>query len=119
MVFNLFILVNTVIYFLICCCFMSEFAPLSSTLAFVRSWLFSFSLAVTPSFYFPFFPGWEMRMLPSGQPYFLDHFSQTTTFLDPRTNGPMPQGWNIKADSRGRLYFVDHIEKRSHWTGSL
>ncbi|ODM20286.1 hypothetical protein SI65_03339 [Aspergillus cristatus] len=28
--------------------------------------------------------GWEQRMAPQGRPYYLDHITQTTTWLDPR-----------------------------------
>ncbi|KZV69535.1 hypothetical protein PENSPDRAFT_479169 [Peniophora sp. CONT] len=33
-------------------------------------------------------PGWEKRLSPSGQPYFVNHTTRTTTHVDPRTSPP-------------------------------
>ncbi|KAI7862441.1 hypothetical protein BDF14DRAFT_1855541 [Spinellus fusiger] len=78
-------------------------------------------------------PGWEMRTTPEGRPYFVDHNTRTTTWVDPRrqqyisTIGPgsnlqpvsqlgsLPSGWEMRLTSTGRVYFVDHNTKTTTW----
>ncbi|KDQ51192.1 hypothetical protein JAAARDRAFT_534576 [Jaapia argillacea MUCL 33604] len=80
----------------------------------------------------PLPPGWEERRTPEGRPYFADHNTHTTSWIDPRlrshprpsqsasttepqpqplqpTNlGPLPAGWEMRLTSTGKIYFVDH-----------
>lgn len=85
-------------------------------------------------------PGWEQRVTPEGRPYFVDHNTRTTTWVDPRrqqyirmyghnangTNttiqqqpvsqlGPLPSGWEMRLTSTARVYFVDHNTKTTTW----
>ena len=77
--------------------------------------------------------GWEERQTPDGRPYFVDHNSRTTTWLDPRLAnappsvfsstatqtalnlGPLPSGWEMRMTSGGRIYFVDHNTRTTSW----
>ncbi|KAL1920700.1 uncharacterized protein VTP21DRAFT_1077 [Calcarisporiella thermophila] len=87
----------------------------------------------------PLPPGWEMRVTPEGRPYFVDHNTRTTTWVDPRRQqyvrvyggsaenqvtiqqqtlaalGPLPSGWEMRLTSTGRVYFVDHNTKTTTW----
>lgn len=75
--------------------------------------------------------GWEERSA-EGRPYFVDHHTRTTTWVDPRrTNtpappvvprpssnsnlGPLPSGWEMRLTSNGRVYFVDHNTRTTTW----
>ena len=83
---------------------------------------------------------WEMRFTPEGRPYFVDHNTRATTWVDPRrtqrvqltalTNdrsrvqnlqqsitqlGPLPSGWEMRLTATGRVYFVDHTTKTTTW----
>ncbi|KAG6900049.1 hypothetical protein C0993_003680 [Termitomyces sp. T159_Od127] len=76
--------------------------------------------------------GWEERRSAEGRPYFVDHHTRTTTWVDPRrTNapaptavsrpssnpniGPLPSGWEMRLTSNGRVYFVDHNTRTTTW----
>ncbi|KAI9811485.1 MAG: hypothetical protein M1827_005468 [Pycnora praestabilis] len=82
--------------------------------------------------------GWEQRQTPEGRPYFVDHNTRTTTWVDPRrqqyirmygqnTNnttiqqqpvsqlGPLPSGWEMRLTNTARVYFVDHNTKTTTW----
>ena len=77
--------------------------------------------------------GWEERQTPDGRPYFVDHNSRTTTWLDPRIAnaprsvfsstttqtalnlGPLPSGWEMRMTSSERIYFVDHNTRTTSW----
>lgn len=84
--------------------------------------------------------GWEQRTTPEGRPYFVDHNTRTTTWVDPRrqqyirmygqnangTNttiqqqpvsqlGPLPSGWEMRLTNTARVYFVDHNTKTTTW----
>ncbi|KAF4121053.1 E3 ubiquitin-protein ligase NEDD4, partial [Geosmithia morbida] len=83
--------------------------------------------------------GWEQRWTPEGRPYFVDHNTRTTTWVDPRrqqfirmyggqnsTNGqiqqqpvsqlgPLPSGWEMRLTNTARVYFVDHNTKTTTW----
>ena len=83
----------------------------------------------------------EMRSTPEGRPYFVDHNTRTTTWVDPRRQqyistigpgsnlqvqvqpvsqlGPLPSGWEMRLTSTGRVYFVDHNTKTTTWDGTL
>nr|WGL47553.1 E3 ubiquitin-protein ligase NEDD4 [Flammulina filiformis] len=77
--------------------------------------------------------GWEERRTPEGRPYFVDHQSRTTTWVDPRRSavpppsaaavpvpdtqqlGPIPSGWEMRLTSTNRVYFVDHNTRTTTW----
>jgi E3 ubiquitin-protein ligase NEDD4 len=81
----------------------------------------------------------EMRTTSEGRPYFVDHNTRTTTWVDPRRQqristigpgstaqvqlqpvsslGPLPSGWEMRLTSTGRVYFVDHNTKTTTWDG--
>ena len=82
--------------------------------------------------------GWEMRHTPEGRPYFVDHNTRTTTWVDPRRQqyirmygnnagnstiqqqpvsqlGPLPSGWEMRLTNTARVYFVDHNTKTTTW----
>ena len=79
--------------------------------------------------------GWEERYTPEGRPYYVDHNSRITTWVDPRRQtptpirvmgpsiqpqtisqlGPLPSGWEMRLTNAARLYFVDHNTKTATW----
>ena len=82
--------------------------------------------------------GWEQRHTPEGRPYFVDHNTRTTTWVDPRRQqlirvvgpggnnlstqpqtvsqlGPLPSGWEMRLTATARVYFVDHNTKTTTW----
>ncbi|KLO18527.1 HECT-domain-containing protein [Schizopora paradoxa] len=68
--------------------------------------------------------GWEERSTPAGRPYFVDHNTRTTTWVDPRTRvvnqipsnlGPLPAGWEMRMTATSRVYFVDHNTRTTTW----
>ncbi|TIC76091.1 HECT-domain-containing protein [Wallemia mellicola] len=82
--------------------------------------------------------GWEQRYTAEGRPYFVDHNTRTTTWVDPRRQqllrvlgpsgnnlsvqqhtvsqlGPLPSGWEMRLTSTARVYFVDHNTKTTTW----
>jgi len=82
--------------------------------------------------------GWEQRNTPEGRPYFVDHNTRTTTWVDPRRQqilrvmgpngqnltvqpqsvsqlGPLPSGWEMRLTATARVYFVDHNTKTTTW----
>lgn len=82
--------------------------------------------------------GWEQRQTPEGRPYFVDHNTRTTTWVDPRRQqyirmygqnansttiqqqpvsqlGPLPSGWEMRLTNTARVYFVDHNTKTTTW----
>ena len=84
--------------------------------------------------------GWERRYTPEGRPYFVDHNTRTTTWVDPRRQqyirwygqnvngnnptiqqqpvsqlGPLPSGWEMRLTNTARVYFVDHNTKTTTW----
>ncbi|KAI9805560.1 MAG: hypothetical protein M1825_000811 [Sarcosagium campestre] len=81
---------------------------------------------------------WEQRHTPEGRPYFVDHNTRTTTWVDPRRRqyirmygqnnsttavqqqpvsqlGPLPSGWEMRLTNTARVYFVDHNTKTTTW----
>ncbi|TAQ90164.1 hypothetical protein B7494_g1478 [Chlorociboria aeruginascens] len=83
-------------------------------------------------------PLWEQRHTPEGRPYFVDHTTRTTTWVDPRRQqyirmyggqnanntiqtqpvsqlGPLPSGWEMRLTNTARVYFVDHNTKTTTW----
>lgn len=81
----------------------------------------------------PLPPGWEMAKTATGQTYFLNHLTQTTTWVDPRKKsascspaassqtlnlqnlGPLPKGWEQATTPDGEVYFINHIERTTSW----
>ncbi|KAG6812564.1 hypothetical protein H0H92_002216 [Tricholoma furcatifolium] len=75
--------------------------------------------------------GWEERRTAEGRPYFVDHHTRSTTWVDPRRDinnarsatrpvananlGPIPSGWEMRLTSTGRVYFVDHNTRTTTW----
>ena len=82
--------------------------------------------------------GWEERYTPEGRPYYVDHNTRATTWVDPRRQsiirvmgpdgqsttlqpqtisqlGPLPSGWELRLTSSARVYFVDHNTKTTTW----
>ncbi|KJE97944.1 E3 ubiquitin-protein ligase pub1, variant [Capsaspora owczarzaki ATCC 30864] len=66
----------------------------------------------------PLPPGWEARTTASGQVYYCDHNTRTSTWNDPRISrdvdprdaslGPLPAGWEMRFTPQNRPYFVNH-----------
>lgn len=79
--------------------------------------------------------GWEQRFTNEDRPYFVDHNTRTTTWVDPRRQqyirtygpnttiqqqpvsqlGPLPSGWEMRLTNTARVYFVDHNTKTTTW----
>ncbi|KAG9321027.1 hypothetical protein KVV02_004988 [Mortierella alpina] len=84
--------------------------------------------------------GWEQRLTPEGRPYYVDHNTRSTTWVDPRRQqyvrvsdprsstsqvavqqqpvsqlGALPSGWEMRLTSTARVYFVDHNTKTTTW----
>lgn len=81
--------------------------------------------------------GWEQRFTPEGRPYYVDHNTRTTTWVDPRQQqyvqmygpetgnhlasqtvnhlGALPSGWEMRLTNTARVYFVDHNTKTTTW----
>ena len=58
-------------------------------------------------------PGFEARQDRTGRLYFVNHFTKTTQWEDPR---PLPLGWEVRMDDRlKRKYFIDHNTQTTHW----
>lgn len=79
--------------------------------------------------------GWEMKMSAQGQPYYVNHKTQTTQWTRPvyRAAGApqrpgmagmrqqsqgvvLPRGWELKRAPDGKPYYVDHNTGTTHWT---
>ncbi|EDO35395.1 predicted protein [Nematostella vectensis] len=69
-------------------------------------------------------PGWEMRTSPTGQPYFMNHYEQITTWQDPRksqstsnlnNSNSLPDGWEQAITPEGEVYFINHITRTTSW----
>ncbi|XP_015911304.2 transcriptional coactivator YAP1 [Parasteatoda tepidariorum] len=78
----------------------------------------------------PLPPGWEMAKTSAGQTYFLNHLTQTTTWVDPRKKltsgnmaasvnmqnlGALPKGWEQATTLEGEVYFINHIDRTTSW----
>eukprot|EP00048_Salpingoeca_helianthica_P013711 m.206537 g.206537 ORF g.206537 m.206537 type:complete len:372 (-) comp15536_c25_seq5:20-1135(-) len=71
--------------------------------------------------------GWEKKTDPtSGRPYYKNHETRQTTWVDPRSaavrkqdakdtvGDELPYGWD-EAEINGESYFIDHNTKTTHW----
>jgi protein yorkie len=81
----------------------------------------------------PLPPGWEKAKTSTGQVYFLNHLTQTTTWEDPRKKlplssissiapsvnlqnlGELPKGWEEATTLEGEVYFINHIDRTTSW----
>ena len=82
--------------------------------------------------------GWEERYTPEGRPYYVDHSTRMTTWVDPRQQtsvrimgpnasstslqpqtmsqlGPLPPGWEMRLTPTSRVYFVNNNAKTTTW----
>ena len=84
----------------------------------------------------PLPPGWQAEKTASGQTYFINHLSKTTTWEDPRQlyNLPsnqneiglelrakisetiaLPAGWEEARNANGDVYYIDHNKRTTCW----
>ncbi|XP_035217638.1 transcriptional coactivator YAP1-A-like isoform X2 [Stegodyphus dumicola] len=74
--------------------------------------------------------GWEKAKTSAGQTYFLNHLTQTTTWVDPRKKlnsgsisasvdmqniNDLPKGWERATTLEGEVYFINHIDRTTSW----
>ncbi len=81
--------------------------------------------------------GWERRMAPNGKSYYVDHNTQTSTWVHPgklhqgriitpgtleayrrqtiTQLGDLPIGWEMRVHTDNRVYFVDHNSHTTTW----
>ena len=78
--------------------------------------------------------GREERYTPDGQPYYVDHDTRSTAWVDPRRQtvspngqgtslqpqtisqlGPFPSGWEMRLTSTAHTFFVDHNTRTTTW----
>jgi hypothetical protein len=67
-------------------------------------------------------PGWSRGTTSSGQTFYIDHNSRTTSFRHPcwrddkpDAKGRLPRGWEMREGEDGRCYFLDHNLHRCVW----
>ncbi|XP_050413169.2 membrane-associated guanylate kinase, WW and PDZ domain-containing protein 2 isoform X3 [Patella vulgata] len=67
---------------------------------------------------------WEMAFTDEGQPYFIDHDTETTHWLDPRlakvkkdsdSGEDLPYGWEKVEDPHFGTYFIDHVHRKTQY----
>lgn len=68
----------------------------------------------------PFTPlptGWESRLTPDGQIYYVNHSDQTTSWAKPAipTLAPLPPGWQEMHTPDGIPYYADHNTQTTSW----
>jgi hypothetical protein len=61
----------------------------------------------------PLLPNLEMRLTPSGFPYYLYHQLQYMQWWDARINIPLPSGWEMRIDDKRATFFVNHLTKKT------
>ncbi len=64
-------------------------------------------------------PAWEKKVNESGEIYYADHDTRTTSWEPPpvqRDLGPLPSGWVLERNPRGVAYFIDHNTKTTTFT---
>lgn len=63
-------------------------------------------------------PGWERRRSVSGEVYYVDHNTRTTTWDLPLTStvAQLLGGWEERQTAEGRSYYVDHNTRSVVWT---
>lgn len=58
--------------------------------------------------------GYERRVNAEGRAYFVNHYTRTTQWEDPRVQvqgNELPPGWEVRRTRDNKLYFVDHNTK--------
>jgi len=60
--------------------------------------------------------GWERRLNPDGRVYYVDHNTQTTSWVNPNKLSP---GWERRVNTAGREYFVDHNTRTTSWNAPM
>lgn len=51
-----------------------------------------------------------------GREYYLDHNTQTTTWVRPQqVDEQLPAGWERRLDPKNRVYYVDHNTRSTTW----
>ncbi|XP_069101311.1 membrane-associated guanylate kinase, WW and PDZ domain-containing protein 1-like isoform X10 [Argopecten irradians] len=75
----------------------------------------------------PLPPNWEMAYTEEGHPYFIDHETENTHWLDPRlahlqkqsakecSDNELPFGWEKVEDPHFGTYFIDHVNRRTQY----
>merc|ERR1719357_1753918 len=75
----------------------------------------------------PLPPNWEKAFTEKGEPYFIDHNSGTSHWLDPRLSrvqkqrpedcdeGELPFGWERIDDPHYGTYYIDHVNRRTQY----
>jgi len=75
----------------------------------------------------PLPPNWEKAYTDKGEPYFIDHNSGTSHWLDPRLSriqkqrpedcdeGELPFGWERIDDPHYGTYYIDHVNRRTQY----
>jgi hypothetical protein len=62
--------------------------------------------------------GWERQLSPDGRPYYIDHNTRTTTWVDPANpyfGTGLPRGWERRLSPDGRPYYLDHNTRKTTW----
>ncbi|KAF5643868.1 atrophin-1 interacting 2 WW domain protein [Fusarium sp. NRRL 52700] len=61
--------------------------------------------------------GWESRLTPDGQIYYVNHKDQTTTWTKPviPVFAPLPPGWQEMHTPDGIPYYADHNTQTTSW----
>ncbi|KAF5551922.1 atrophin-1 interacting 2 WW domain-containing protein [Fusarium phyllophilum] len=61
--------------------------------------------------------GWESRLTPDGQIYYVNHMDQTTSWTKPVAPvlAPLPPGWQEMRTPDGIPYYVDHNTQTTSW----
>ena len=75
----------------------------------------------------PLPPNWEKAYTDKGEPYFIDHNSGTSHWLDPRlsrvqkkrpeecSDDELPFGWERIDDPHYGTYFIDHVNRKTQY----
>lgn len=75
----------------------------------------------------PLPPNWEQAYTDKGEPYFIDHNSGTSHWLDPRLSrvqkkrpeecdgDELPFGWERIDDPHYGTYYIDHVNRRTQY----
>ncbi|XP_040580191.1 membrane-associated guanylate kinase, WW and PDZ domain-containing protein 1 isoform X6 [Lepeophtheirus salmonis] len=75
----------------------------------------------------PLPPHWEKAYTEKGEPYFIDHLSGTSHWLDPRlsriqkkrpedcSEDELPFGWERIDDPHYGTYYIDHVNRRTQY----
>jgi atrophin-1 interacting protein 3 (BAI1-associated protein 1) len=75
----------------------------------------------------PLPPNWEKAYTDKGEPYFIDHISGTSHWLDPRLSrvqkkrpeecdeDELPFGWERIDDPHYGTYFIDHVNRKTQY----